>query len=465
MAGRVVVVGGGISGLAVARALLRSGSAEVCCLEAEARPGGNVRTEREGGFLLEWGPTAFLDNAPATLDLARELGLETEVVRADPSARRRFVFRAGRLHRVPGGPFSLVGSGVLPWASKLRLLLEPFVPRRKDPGDESVFEFARRRIGTGAAEILVDAMVSGIYAGDARRLSLPACFPRMRELETEYGSLVRAMLALVWSRRAKGGPSGPSGTLTSFRGGLETLPRAIARELGPALRTGRKATGVGHMGIRGFRVFLDEGAPLDAAAVVLACPAWNAAELVSSMDGSLASTLASIPSAPIAVVHLGFEEKALPERPAGFGFLAPRGEGLRILGALFASSIFPGRAPAGHVLLTAMVGGASDPSAVELPEADLVALARRDLATAMGIEAKPVLVRVFRHPRGIAQYTLGHLDRLAAIERLSSERPGLFFCGSSYRGVSLNSCIEEAPAIARRVLEHLARRQAETRQG
>ncbi len=462
MADRVVVVGGGISGLAVARALARADRAEVVCLEAQKRAGGNVRTERERGFLLEWGPTAFLDNAPATLELAREVGLEGETVQADPASRRRFVFRAGKLHRVPEGPASLVASGLLPWAAKLRLLAEPFVPARRDTGDESVFEFARRRIGGGAARILVDAMVSGIYAGDAAHLSLPACFPRMRELEREYGSLVRAMMSLLWSRRSTGGPAGPAGRLTSFRDGLESLPRAIARDLGPALLLGRRVTGVAHMGVRGLRVFLEEGAPLDAAAVVLACPASVSAELVSAMDGELAAALASIPSAPIAVVHLGFEEAALPEKPVGFGFLAPRGEGLRILGALWCSSMFPGRAPAAHALITAMVGGAHDPAAIQLSDAELVALARRDLGTAMGIREKPALWRVFRHPRGIPQYTLGHLDRLETIARRCRERPGLFLCGSSYRGVSVNSCIEEAPKVVREVLDHLARREAAT---
>ncbi len=463
MANPVVVVGGGISGLAVTYALVRAaaargGDVEPLCLEAGARPGGNIRTDREGGFLLEWGPTGFLDNAPATLELARQLGLEDEILRADKGAARRFIFRKRKLHRVPEGPFSLLTSGLLSWRGKLRLLLEPVSPARKRAGDESVLEFARRRIGKEAARVLVDAMVAGIFAGDAAGLSLPAAFPKMRQMETEHGSLFRAMLSHVWRRRTTGGPSGPGGTLTSFRAGLETFPRALARELGPALALGRRVAAVADMGVRGLRVFLEEGAPIDASAVVLACPAWHAAGLVSEMDPGLGGTLAAIPSAPVAVVHLGFLEGVFPERPVGFGFLVPRGEGPRILGTLWSSSIFPGRSPDGKTLVTTMIGGAHDPTALELSDAELVAATGRDVRAAMSFEADPVFARVFRHARGIPQYTLGHLDRLEAIEGRRREHPGLFFCGNSYRGISMNSCIEEAPRIAASVVRYLAAR-------
>ena len=243
----VAVIGGGVSGLAVAYELIsRSGrlpgSLRLLCLEARQRCGGNIRSERESGFLCEWGPNGFLDNAPATLDLVRRLGLEERLVRAEQAAARRFVYRKGRLRQVPTGPLSFLASDILPLPGKLRLFGEPFVRRKRDWDDESVFDFAARRIGAPAASILVDAMVSGIHAGNARTLSLPAAFPRMREMEREHGSLVRAMIAKARKARRTsegGGPAGPGGQLCSFRDGMQELIDALVREVGDRLETGR----------------------------------------------------------------------------------------------------------------------------------------------------------------------------------------------------------------------------------
>ena len=204
-------------------------------------------------------------------------------------------------------------------------------------------------------------------------------------------------------------------------------------------------------------MFLREGEPFDAAAVVLACPAWFAAEIASGLDAELAEALAGIPSASVAVAHFGFDDKDLARRPHGFGFLAPRGEGPRILGTLWSSSIFPGRAPAGKVLLTSMVGGAHDPEAVTLPDGRLIEIVRRDLARAMGIDAAPRFVRILRQPRGIPQYVLGHMARLKTVERRLAGHPGLFACGNSYRGISVNACVDEAPRVADAVIDAVSR--------
>jgi len=437
----------------------RAGEAvNLVCLEASDGPGGNIRTDRTDGYVLEWGPTGFLDNVPATPALVHRLGLDDEVQKADESAAIRWIWRAGRLRRVPSSPPAFLTSDILSWPAKLRVAMEPFARRRPD-GDESVFDFAARRIGRESARVLVGAMVTGIYAGDARALSLRATFPKMWAMETEHGGLVRAMLARRKAARAAGtasaGPAGPGGVLTSFRGGLQTLIDRLAERVGPALRTGAPVDAVGDAGSRGFRVVLRHGAPLDADAVVLACPAWRAAEIVRAADPAMATAMDGIPSAPVAVVHLGFATSSLGETPTGFGFLVPRGEGLGMLGTLYSSNIFPGRAPAGTTLLTVMLGGAHEPDVVGRPDGDIVAAARAELQRAAGVGVAPRFVRIFRHPRGIPQYTLGHLDRVAEIERRLATHPGLHVCGNSYRGISLNLCVDEAPRIAEAVLAGL----------
>jgi len=461
MGGSAVVIGAGISGLTVAFELLERAERlpdglHLLCLEASGRAGGNIRSDREEGFLHEWGPTGFLDNAPATLTLARRLDIAERLLPAGPQAAERFIFRAGKLHRVPLSPLSFLSSGILPLGGKLRLFCEPLIRRRAETGDESVFDFAARRIGRPAASTLIDAMVSGIHAGDARRLSLEATFPKMARMEREHGSLFRAMLARRGEAGA-GGPSGPGGRLTSFKGGLQELTDTLAGALGDRLLLDTPVSHISDLGRRGWRIHLSQGAPLDADAVVIACPAWHAADLARPMDGDLAGTLEEIPSVPLAVAHLGYRRQAVGHPCEGFGFLVPRGEGLRILGALWISTIFEGRAPDGGLLITVMIGGAQDEGVLELSDGELTAIILGDLSRAMGIAARPYFSRLIRHARGIPQYTLGHPERLGRIGAHLAEHPGLWLSGNSYRGISVNSCIEEAPGIAEEMLAFLSR--------
>jgi oxygen-dependent protoporphyrinogen oxidase len=463
----VVVVGGGVAGLTVAYELAERSQrlgdgVQVLCLEQSDRPGGNIRSERIDGFTCEAGPTGFLDNAPATITLARRLGLAERMIRAKPQAANRYIFRRGKLREVPLNPLSFIGSGILSPLGKLRLLGEPFAPRSKRD-DESIFEFASRRIGREAASVLVDAMVSGVYAGNARELSLPATFPKMRSMEQRHGSLFRAMLARRKETgsegRDAGGPAGPGGVLTSFRDGLEELTDGLARALGNKLRLRSPVQLISDMGRRGFRILLDEGAPIEADAVILACPAWKAAPLIETMDTKLHATMSEIPSAALAVVHTGFRTMALGDQLSGFGYLVPRGQGPRVLGTLWISQIFDGRAPEGGVLLTSMVGGAHDPHAVDLDDESLLAVVREDIKQAMAIMVRPYFTRIVRWPRGIPQYTLGHPERLRIIDDCLRHHPGLFVSGNSYRGISVNACVEEAPRVAEDALEFLNSRE------
>jgi oxygen-dependent protoporphyrinogen oxidase len=504
---RVVIVGGGITGLTTALNVREKAAAagvdvEVLVLEGGASPGGNIRTERVAGYTIENGPNGFLDNAPRTLELVRRIGLESALQPADEAAAKRLIYRRGRLQEAPTGLSSFLTSGLLSLPGKLRVLMEPFA-RSRPEAEETIFEFASRRIGTEAASVLVDAMVSGVFAGNVHELSLQSSFPRMAAMEAEHGGLVRAMIARmkarksarreVEERRARGeevgeltrpgGPAGPGGTLTSFQGGLDTLIEGLVDALpGTAVRTGSKVAAVARApasatgdpspgGPDGsmteaneartspdspWSVRLDSGGEVHADAVVVTIPSPRAAPLVRGLDPELADTLDEIKTAGLAVVALAWDQADVPDAN-GFGFLVPRGEGPRILGCLWDSSVFPGRAPDGKVLVRCMIGGAHDPDAVSEPEHRLIRQARADLEDAMGITAEPELARVYRWPLGIGQYHVGHQGRLDRIHARLDALPGLWVAGSSYYGVAMNACIEKAWDQADEIVAHLAR--------
>ena len=456
MARDVVVVGGGIAGLAIAWELLSRpellpAGAGVIALEAGPRAGGNIRTERRDGYVCEWGPTGFLDDAPATLDACRRLGLGPRLTAADAAAERRFIVRGGKLRELPSGPISFLGSDVLTLRGRLRVFGEPFVRPRRSEADESVFEFAKRRIGREAALVLVDALVTGIWAGNADNLSLRSALPKLAALERDHGGLVRGMIA---KRGGGGGATGPRGRLTSFPDGLDELPKALAAALGSRLRLSARATNIERLNQGGFRIALDGAPPLDAPAVILACPSWFAAPLLAGLDGSLSSQVAGIPTVAVAVVHLGFAREDA-RGLVGFGFLVPRGESASVLGVLLPSNIFPHRAPEGHALATVMLGGARDPSAVAGTDQTLIDHAAEALASLAGVRSSPRFAMVIRHARAIPQYVLGHADRLNAIDARLRDIRGLFLAGNSYHGIAINSCLAEAPSVAGNVAAFL----------
>ncbi|BCS32165.1 protoporphyrinogen oxidase [Luteitalea sp. TBR-22] len=453
---RVAIVGGGIAGLAVAHALRQQGAGargvEVVVLERGQRPGGNIRTDVIDGFTCEWGPNGFLDNAPATLALVDDLGLRPRLQPSDDRARRRFIWRNGRLHPLPGGPIDFLASSLLSWPGKLRIAMEPFASRRPD-GDESIHAFASRRIGREAADVLIDSMVSGVFGGDARALSLRACFPKMWQLETDHGGLFRALLARRRQHPRRNGEAigSPLGRLTSFVGGSEDLVRGLATRLGDVVRTGVDVQAVSR-NPQGYTIAIEGDAPLHADAVVLASGSATTARMVRGLDAGLADTLAAIPSATMVVACVGFREDQLPAPLDGFGYLVPRSEGIRTLGVLWDSSVYPGRAPQGHVLMRAMLGGATDPGAIDLDDQALLDVVRGDLRRIMRIEVAPTFVKVFRHALGIPQYTVGHLARLDAAEARLAALPGLLLAGNAYRGVAINACIADAADVASRAL-------------
>lgn len=453
---RIVIVGGGIAGLSTAWALRwRDPGAHLLVLERGPRTGGNIRTEHVDGYTCEGGPDGFLDSAPDTLRLVRQIGLERRLLPSRDAARKRYIFRKGRLHQVPLSPQEMIRSPLLSPTGKLRLLCEPFSRRAAD-ADESIHDFAARHIGEEAATVLVESMVSGIFAGDAHALSLRACFPKMWEMELRHRSLVRAMIATRKERKTTDTPGAPAGKLTSFVSGMTELVDGLTAALAESVRTETRVLNVRRdPETEGWNVLTTAG-HLEADAVILAGPAAESSEFLRTFDPRLARELDDIPTAPVAVLALGYDAAAVGPLD-GFGFLVPRAEGIRTLGALWETSIYPNRAPEGKALLRVILGGAQDREAVTLSDDELLVVVRQDLERTMGLTAPPEFVKITRHPRGIPQYERGHLARLARIDALAAMHRGLFLAGNSYRGVSMNSCIADADGIAEAVLAAVPR--------
>jgi len=443
----IAVIGGGISGLALAHRL-RSRGKDAVVLETNTRLGGNIQSRQRDGFLTEIGPNGFLDKEPATRELAASVGVEELIRPADPAAKRRYLYTGGRLRAVPGSPPAFLKSDILPLGARLRVIAELLSGRAPEGLDESLGAFGRRHLGETATKVLLDAVQTGIYAGDLETLSVGATFPQLTKLEREHRSLILGAIRMQKAQR-KALPSGTqqklSGALCTFEGGLQTLVNALAQALGPAARTGARVEGlIPSQG--GWRVsVLEQGrqAELNAAHVVVATPAHVAAGLVRPLDEKLAALLEGITYAPIAVVHLGYAPGSTPP-PDGFGFLVPSMEKRRLLGAIHASTVFPFRAPGGRVLYTCMVGGARRSDLVGLDEEALITLARDELKDLVGVTASPIFSEVIRWPRGIPQYNVGHLERVSAIDAALTRLPRLHLAGNAYKGIGINDCIRNA---------------------
>jgi protoporphyrinogen/coproporphyrinogen III oxidase len=452
----VLVVGGGIGGLALAHALAVRG-ADPLVLEASDRPGGVIRTEDLDGARVETGPQGFLGEHPGVLDVVEELALSRELVGASDEASRRYVLHRGRLVPIPLSPPALLTTPLLSIGGRLRVLGEPWA-RKAPSGPETVHAFATRRIGREAADVLVDAMVTGIFAGDPRQLSLEACFPKMVQLEREYGGLIRGMIARKRAARsagtpsANGGAAGPAGArLHSFRSGMARLPEAYAAHLGKHVRTSAPVESLERDGA-GWAVRLAGGERLSAARVAITTSARRSAALLDGVRPGAAAALREIVYAPVAVVGLLFPRVAVGHPLDGFGFLAPGGR-RDLLGCLFESTIFPNRAPEGGVQLRAIVGGARRPDVVDRPEERIIEETVADLHGLLDITGPPSAARCWRHPRAIPQYDLAHPERLRRIRRELEECPGLVLAGASQRGVSVNRLVADGADLAERMLE------------
>jgi oxygen-dependent protoporphyrinogen oxidase len=444
----VLVVGAGVAGLAAARDLAAAG-VPVLVVDANERPGGVMQTLEIDGYAMEAGPNTFVARA-GFCAFADRHALWPCLLAATPESRRRSIVRGGRLVDLPRGPLGAAATPLLSTRAKLRLLSEPF-RRRGDPTGESVHDFVARRLGPEVATELVGAFLTGVYAGDERELGIEAVFPAWVELERSHGSLARGALARALrggrgARAERGRPGSWSG-----RRGLGTLAHALAAGLREPVRTGVAVAELVPVGAR-WRADLGAERVL-ARHVILATPAWVTAELVSGFDRAAGETLAGIDYAPIVALGLGVDPTRVRGRVEGFGFIAPRASGLRVLGCLFMSRLFRGRAPEGRELLHVMLGGVRWREAVALPDDVLVGQALADLDRCLGLEATPRTVALRRWPRAIPQPGREHLRRIAEVERRLAGRPGLWLAGGYLSGVSVGDSLASGVRAAARVLE------------
>jgi oxygen-dependent protoporphyrinogen oxidase len=453
----VAVAGGGLAGLTLARDVHRRGRS-VVVLEAAPRAGGVVRSERVDGVLVEAGPDAMLAQKPAAVALCRELGLGDEIVSTE-TPRTAFVLAGGRLHPLPsdarlGLPLTREAIDQLTMlspAGRARVArdFEAPAPPPADAADESIGAFTTRRFGEEFTRRIAQPLLGGIHAGDVDRLSLRALFPSLAEADAAGGSILATLAA-------RAGRPDADGAFRGLRGGMGQLPAALLRALpSAAVRTG---DAVAHISaLTPFRLTTAAGLAIDARAVVLAVPAANAVRLLAPIDAALADACAGLRAVSTATITLAYARDAIAHPCAGMGFIVPRGEATRLLAVSWVTSKWAGRAPADRRVIRAFAGGAFDPGALDASDETLAQRAHDDLAPILGLGAAPLFARVYRWIDASPQYDVGHLARIAAIDRTLAATPGLYLTGAPYRGVGMPDVIADARATADRLCHWLDR--------
>jgi oxygen-dependent protoporphyrinogen oxidase len=457
---RIVIIGGGISGLAAAHRVTElNKEAQVTVLEASERLGGTIQTEHRDGFLLERGPDSFISEKPHAIALAKRLGLEPQLIQTNEEYRRSFIVRDGRLRAVPEGfqlmapsrmwPF--ITSDIFSVAGKARMAADLLLPRKNANGstDESLASFVRRRLGKEALARMAQPMVGGIYTADPETLSLRATLPRFLDMEQKHRSLILAMLRQ--GREQKTGTSGARYSLfVSFERGMQTLVEPLTR-INADLRVNTRAQRLTFD--HGWTITTDKDEQIKADAVCLAVPAYVAASLLGE---PLAEKLRQIKYASTATINFGYRRAAIKHPLNGFGFVVPFIEKRALIACTFSNVKFAGRAPDSHVLLRAFAGGALQPEVFALDEAEMARRVEADLRELLGISEDPLFVEVAKWERSMPQYEVGHLERVGEIERLAGELPGLTLAGNAYRGAGIPDCVRSGEAAAEALIGHCA---------
>jgi oxygen-dependent protoporphyrinogen oxidase len=463
---KILVVGGGISGLACAWRLRQLGLS-VLLLERGSRFGGVIETVEENGFRFDIGPQSFT-NTPALSELIDEAGLTGELLRADSRAPR-YILHRGRLVPAPFSPPRLLTTPLLGARTKLRIVAEPFLRSYPPDEDESIAAFVRRKFGADLLANLVGPFVSGVWAGDPEKLSLAAAFPAVRLLEEKYGSVIRG--AMKQRRKSEGGSTGESPakesgerpSLCNFRAGISALVAALAGKLGDAARADAEITAIRRSTVTAFDVDYRAGGRFESgsfAALVLATPAAETGSLLRGLDPRFAAILGKIEYASVAQVSAGSRLDQIKQRQAknglnGFGFLVPRSEWVHLLGTVWNSSLFPNRAPEGMACFTSFLGGMTDAEIVSRDPDEIAAVAHSELSSVLGITGAPVAQRVSRWQRALPQYNVGHRELTAELHSLCAGTPGLFLAGNYFGGPALGACVEYANKVAEQAAEFL----------
>jgi len=464
---KIVIVGGGITGLAAAYYVQKTArekglAIQLTLVESDNRLGGKVVTHRANDFVIEGGPDSFVTDKPWALQLAHELGLADELIPSSEDRKKIYVLRNGRLVEFPGGMRLTIPTQVVPflktrmisWPGKLRMGLDLVIPARKEDTDESLAQFIRRRLGAEALDRFAAPLMAGIFVADAEKLSMKATFPTFLAMEKNHRSLVlAAQHAKRHPPQRKEGAIRPAGgaMFNSFRGGMTVFTDELAGRIEGDVRLGTRIVSIARSGA-GYMVELDGDKPgrVEADAVLLTAPAYTCADLLEPLHQQLPEQLRQIRYVSTATISFTYLESDIPSsRPLdGFGVMIPGSEKRKILASTWSSTKFRHRAPPGTALMRAFVGGHRDESAPSRPDDELVALVRREYEELFGITAAPMATHIFRWLRGNPQYDVGHLDRIAEIERSTGELPGIFLAGSAFRGIGLPDCIRSAQQTA-----------------
>ena len=444
---RTIIVGAGLCGLVAARTCRDEGR-EVLILEAGGYPGGVIRSERRGGYLIEHGPNTLALRAGHAPDYLEQMGLFGDAIDANPEANKRFLVREGRLVAVPASASSFLTSPLFSTIGKLRLLLEPLLPRGGARENENVADFFKRRLGKEVRDYAANPFIAGVYAARPETLVLRHAFPTIYEIENKHRSLMLGGIKVAKRRKREGLPKT---RLVSFKEGLAVLPNRLAGELGDDLRLNAPVRRISRDGDN-WKVAFEEAGELKeerADRIVCSVPAHalKSIEWEGLAESESLNTLASAPHYPLAVVQLGFRRDEVGHPLDGFGFLVPEKENLRILGTLFSSTLFPGRAPEGHVLLTTFVGGERQPDLAQSKEEQLHDLVLEELQGLLDVQGKPTFRNLIRWPKAIPLPDSGQDNRLAAAKRLQDANPGLILSGSHLTGASLPACLEGAESL------------------
>lgn len=472
---RVVIIGGGIAGLSAVWSLrehCRDRSFEIVLLERNDRFGGNIRTEKTDGFLIEGGPDCFLSEKPWAMELSKRLGLGDKFLTTNEKNKKTFVLSGGSLHVLPEGVILMIPTKILPlatsslisWPGKIRMAAELFIPKRKDSTDESLGDFVRRRLGKEALDKIAEPLVAGVHAGDPETMSVRASFPKFVQLEEESGSLIRGMVAKMaqMHKARKAAPAPPAGSerkkVTMFmtlKDGLselvDTLTSRLSKMENTVLRKGAPVSSIEKKDGR-YIVRLEGGEEIDADAVVVAAPAWAASNLLKAIDPELSEKLLTIPYVSTATVSIAFKKKDVKHPLNGFGFVVPKIEKRRIMAATWTSVKFSHRAPDDSVLIRCFVGGSKNAELVALDDREMVKMVREELRDIMGIDAEPVLTRVFRWKNSMPQYTIGHEERIKWIDERVASTHGLYLTGSAYHGIGISDSIRYGDVVAKKII-------------
>jgi protoporphyrinogen/coproporphyrinogen III oxidase len=473
---RIAVVGGGISGLTaaytLAQARRRGTPVSEFVIEGSDRLGGVIRTDLLEGFVLEGGPDSFISEKPEAAALCRELGLEDSIIGSNDEERQTYILHNGNLVPLPEGLMLLaptriwpfLSSPLLPFDSKLMVATEWFVtPTKPRETDESIATFVRRHFGNAMLDNIVEPLLAGVYGGDAKSLSVESVLPRFREMEHRYGSLIRGASATKrqWKKTTKGKGRGEQ-VLTSLfmtlKNGLSELVGALEAHLDPSrIHLGQRVVAIDrieqHHWKSPYRIHCEDNQTFEADAVVLALPVYECANFFASLKGDLAETFRAIPYTSAITVNLGFDEEVAQLLPPGFGFLVPRKESSRLLACTFVHNKFPNRAPEGKALLRCFLGGSRDPEVFQLTNNEIILKIRQELRAILGLNATPLFSRISRWPSAMAQYNVGHEDRIVRIMNLIEKYPRLYLAGNAYSGIGLSDCIRTGREAATRAME------------